>query len=99
MLSLFVLERATLVGLAVDTASPPSKSTNVVAVAKHSVNVKIHGIETTHVIKMWLRIVKLNVADDKTGVVLIINCKKSNTVKIRTGNHEVISKSINRYRG
>lgn len=46
-----------------------------------------------------LRMVKLDLAVEKTGVVPITNRRKNNTVKIQVGNHVVVSKSITKYLG
>ncbi|CAD7093684.1 unnamed protein product [Hermetia illucens] len=91
VLGLRVPEETTLIGFADDLA--------VVAIAKHPENVELYANEAIHTIKSWLRMAKLDLADEKTEAVLITNRRKNNTVTIQVGNREVVSKSVVKYLG
>ena len=91
VLGLRVPEETTLIGFADDLA--------VVAIAKHPEDVELYANEAIHTIKSWLRMAKLDLADEKTEAVLITNRRKNNTVTIRVGNREVVSKSVVKYLG
>lgn len=59
----------------------------VVVISKYPDSLQLYGIETINVIKSWLPVVKLDLADEKAGRILIFNPRKSKTVKIRVSNH------------
>lgn len=58
----------------------------VVVIAKQFVNMELYGSKTIHGIEVWLRMVKLYLASEKTKAVIITNRKKTKSIQIRVGN-------------
>lgn len=56
----------------------------LMVVLKHPDDVKLYGSETIHIFKLWSRIVKMELADEKTEETLISNQKNSAGLLITT---------------
>lgn len=55
----------------------------MVVVAKHTEDLELYASKTINTVQEWLGVIKLDLADEKTVVVLITNCRKNNTVKFQ----------------
>lgn len=61
---------------------------------KKRADVELYGSKRIHAVKVWLQMVKMDLAKDKMEAILITkSIRKDDSVLVRVGNHKIACKS------